>query len=124
MDTLQGTYEAQGSYHEAEKKEKADAPQVGAYHVFRGQDDVPPFSFTIWQAGVDALLPRAEQVLFAVHDEAKGEPVVRAQVSWGKALELVGDLMEEQEDLYPGRWRVRSFPDTVRLAALRAASRE
>ena len=48
--------------------------------------------------------------------------MVRAEVRWDKALELVGDLMERQQELIPERWRVRAFPDTTRLAALRSAS--
>ena len=57
-----------------------------------------------------------------VADEQGGEPIVRAEVRWEKALELVGDLMEQQQDLFPERWRVRAFPDATRLAALRSAS--
>jgi hypothetical protein len=97
-------------------------PDAAEYHIFPGQDDVPPFSFCIWQPGADTLLPQTERVLFALADEQGGEPIVRAEVRWEKALELAGDLMERQSELFPERWRVRTFPDAARLAALRSAS--
>jgi hypothetical protein len=37
-------------------------------------------------------------------------------------MELTGDLMERQQELFPERWRVLAFPDATRLAALRSAS--
>jgi hypothetical protein len=118
MGSQQSSYQEQAGYLAAAGK----GPRAADYHIFEGRDDVPLFSFCIWEQGKDVLLPRAEQVLFAVPDKKRGEPVVRAQVSWQKALELAGDLMERQEDLFPERWRVRAFPDAKRLAALRSAS--
>jgi hypothetical protein len=99
-----------------------EGPSSAEYHIFPGRDDIPPFSFSIWQQGADTLLPRTERVLFAVADQKGGEPTVRAEVRWEKALELAGDLMERQQELFPERWRVRTFPDATRLAALRSAS--
>ncbi len=118
MRSQQSSYQEQAGYLAA----LPEATRAAEYHVFEGRDDVPPFSFCIWQQGADVLLPRTQQVLFAVADQKGGEPVVRAQVSWAKALELTGDLMERQPELFPERWRVRAFPDAGRLAALRSAS--
>jgi hypothetical protein len=118
MKSLQGSYQEQAGYLAA----LGEGPKAADYHVFGGRDDVPPFSFCIWQQGADVLLPRTEVVLFAVADKPGGEPTVRAEVRWEKTLELAGDLMERQQELIPERWRVRTFPDATRLAALRSAS--
>ncbi len=118
MRSQQSSYQEQAGYLAA----LGEGPRTADYRIHEGRDDVPPFSFCIWEQGADTLLPRTEQVLFAVADEKGGEPVVRAEVRWEKALELVGDLMERQQELFPERWRVRAFPDATRLAALRSAS--
>jgi hypothetical protein len=118
MKSQQGDYQQQAEYLAA----IGEGPSAADYHIFQGREDVPPFSFCIWQQGADTLLPRTELVLFAVADEQGGEPMVRAEVRWEKVLELAGDLMDRQQDLFPERWRVRSFPDAIRLAALRGAS--
>jgi len=118
MKSQQGDYQEQASCLAA----LGEGPRSADYHVFGGRDDVPPFSFCIWQQGADVLLPRTERILLALLDEKGGEPMVRAEVRWEKALEIVGDLMERQEELFPERWRVRAFPDATRLAALRNVS--
>jgi hypothetical protein len=118
LKSQQGSYEDQAGHLAA----LGDGPGAADYHVFQGREDIPPFSFCIWQQGEDELLPRTDRVLFALPDEEGGEPMVRAEVRWAKVLELVGDLMERQEELFPERWRVRTFPDASRLVALRSAS--
>jgi hypothetical protein len=118
LKSLQGTYQEQAGYLAA----LGEGPKAADYHVFGGRDDVPPFSFCIWQQGADVLLPRTEVVLFAVADQKGGEPVVRAEVRWEKVQGLACDLMERQPELFPERWRVRAFPEAARLAALRSAS--
>jgi hypothetical protein len=118
MRSQQSSYQDQAGYLAA----RGEGPSAAAYHVFEGREDVPPFSFCIWEQGADVLLPRTEKVLFAVADEKGGEPIVRAEVHWSQALELAGDLIERQPELFPERWRVRAFPDASRLAALRSAS--
>jgi hypothetical protein len=123
MGSRQEAYQEQAGYLQAlHQKAGGSGPGVEAYHVFQGRDGIPPFSFCIWLAGADCLLPRTEQILFGLSDEPGGEPKVRAQVSWETAQGIVGELMEAQEELIPERWRVRSFPDKVRLGSLQAAS--
>jgi hypothetical protein len=118
LRSQQSSYQEQAGYLAA----LGEGPGTADYHIYEGRDDVPPFSFCIWQQGADVLLPQTELVLFAVADEEGGEPIVRAEVRWAKVLELVGDLMERQPDLFPERWRVRAFPEATRLAALRRVS--
>ena len=62
--------------------------------------------------GVDMLLPKAETVAFMQDGQ---DPVI---AHWDDVLDVAGDLME-QLDMYPLRFRVRSFPSEEQLAALR-----
>jgi hypothetical protein len=73
-------------------------------------------SYCVWSAGVDTLLPRADEVLFHKRD-ATGEGKIAARGAWDKVMEVAGSLCEPCK-LYPERWRVRSFPTTEQLAAI------
>lgn len=70
------------------------------------------FSYCLWSAGVDTLLPRAQQVLFhgpGVEGVCGGP--------WDQVTEIVGDLLE-LVDMYPPRYRVRGFPTAEQLAQI------
>ncbi len=71
-------------------------------------------SFGTWSKGVDTMLPRSDVVALNSADEQT--PLVL--VPWDDLIELAGGLMEET-DLRPPRWRVRSFPRSEIVEALR-----
>lgn len=72
-------------------------------------------SFCLWSEGVDALLPKTEKVVFGrqLNDQHK----IVACAEWSKVQAVVGHLMEDA-DMYPPRFRVRSFPTEEQLATL------
>lgn len=103
----------------AEQKELLDT-----LHLRRGVDQfVAAFSaverpsgaltsYCLWSQGVDALLPRTQQVLFfgeGVQGVCGGE--------WDRVAEIVGELLEPLP-LYPLRFRVRGFPTPQQLAEI------
>ena len=70
------------------------------------------FSYCLWSEGVDALLPKAQNVLFHGQgaDGVCGGP-------WERVIPIVGDLLEPVE-IYPPRYRVRGFPTADQLAKI------
>ncbi len=87
---------------------------VAGYHLFDGKAG-PDYSLCVWSNGVDSLLPQTERIAFAVNPEGKSHLVV----SWASALPIIGDLLEEEPEFAPVRYRARKFPDEVRIAKLR-----
>lgn len=68
-----------------------------------------------WAEGVDALLPRTDQVGLT----RKGTAGDLLFVPWSVAEEIVGARMEPVT-FVPARVRARSFPNGAELARLRA----
>lgn len=70
-------------------------------------------SYCVWGEGVDALLPVTDKVAFMKVDHES--PI--ALGTWGRVVEVAGDLMEPT-DHYPPRFRVRQLPDAAVLEAI------
>lgn len=75
-----------------------------------------PRSFTVWPAGLEILLPEADEVVFFQPDATGGGEVV-ARGPWDSVRRNMGELMQEL-DLYPPRFLVREFPNTEQLCDL------
>jgi hypothetical protein len=71
------------------------------------------WTYCVWANGVEALLPRTDKIAFLEKDQ---QPLL---VDWERAMEEVGDLMEEV-DMYPPRFRVREFPAAEQIEAMRS----
>ncbi len=61
----------------------------------------------VWPEGVEALLPRTDEVLLSTGDSDEADIIGSAP--WQRVMEVAGELME-RTDHYPERWRVRRFP--------------
>lgn len=66
-------------------------------------------SATCWAADIDIMLPKADVIMFF------GEGSDCELVKWQGAASMVGNLMEPL-DMYPPRYRVRTFPSVEQLA--------
>ncbi len=108
-----------GLYHE--QKELLDrlfewdvdnAAFVASFSGLRKEGSEKVSSYCVWGAGVDALLPKTQLVMFAGGDGlvASGE--------WDHVRSVVGDLMVPDERYYPMRYRVREFPSDQQLAEI------
>jgi hypothetical protein len=82
------------------------------------KDKEKSLNLCIWADGVDSLLPKAEIVAVAINKDAKSHILV----PWDTLVSVVGTLMEEQPELMPVRYRVRSFPNPSQLEELRRRS--
>jgi hypothetical protein len=87
---------------------------VASYQMM-ARDDLGTLSFSVWAEQVDTLLPRTEFIIFNARGHDAARPLL---VSWDKAVDVVGDLMEAT-DLAPERFRVRRFPDEAQFARLK-----
>jgi hypothetical protein len=73
-------------------------------------------SYCVWGEGVDSLLPETDLVFLM----KRGVDGPAASGTWGRVVEVAGDLMEPTEH-YPARYRVRAFPDESQLARIGVA---
>ena len=87
---------------------------VASYMIFERKDGLTR-SACVWTKGVDSSLPRAENISFVV-DPDGGDHFV---VSWEAAAPIVGNLLEEEAEFVPVRYRVREFPNAAQIAELR-----
>ncbi len=90
---------------------------VASYRVFEENDGSGrQFSLATWTRDVDTSLPKTDRIAFVVpKDEGDADVVV---VEWDKAVAVVADLMQQQPDFYPPRFRVRDFPSEAQLRQL------
>ncbi|EKU23896.1 DUF1444 domain-containing protein [Xanthomonas graminis] len=90
---------------------------VASYRVFEENDGSGrQFSLATWTRDVDTSLPKADRIAFVVpKDEGDADVVV---ADWDKAVAVVADLMEQEPDFYPPRFRVRAFPSEAQLRQL------
>lgn len=86
-----------------------------ASHKILERKDGFAYSVCVWTKGVDSSLPRAENIAFMVDPEG-GDHFV---VSWEAAASIVGNLLEEETEFVPVRYRVREFPNAAQIAELR-----
>jgi len=103
------------------KRENVDL-FVGKYSLFERKDGTQ-FSICVWSNGIDSLLPKADTIAFVVDPTNEQNPD-RVMVPWQNAFPVIRELMEEQPDLAPVRYRARKFPDSAQLAELRKLARD
>jgi hypothetical protein len=72
-------------------------------------------SYCVWGKGADSLLPVTQKVAFM-----KGENIPPVFADWSRVIENFGEMMEQIDD-YPGRYRVRAFPDEKRIDEIGSA---
>lgn len=87
---------------------------VASYKIYKG-DNGRVYSACVWSSDVDTSLPRAEKIAFVVSVENKD----MFAVQWDAAVSVVGDLLEEEAELVPPRYRARQFPNNDQIARLR-----
>lgn len=111
---LQGEYAEQKSLIEKlQERELSQAPFVATYSVLQKKDSAEILSYAVWGDGVDTLLPEADRVvLIKTPDRTEGF------VPWSRVREVMGESMVEVPDLYPKRFRVRTFPTDEQIAEM------
>jgi hypothetical protein len=109
-------------YHEQtdllnQLNERKKIDQFVASYSIVDKEDQDFFTYAVWPDGVDdALLPRAEWVIFS-----QGEGPSVAMATWDRVEQVVGHLLRPTEH-YPSRVRVTEFPTTKELEQLGTAN--
>ncbi len=86
---------------------------VATYSVLQKKDNEELLSYAVWGDGVDTLLPEVDRVaLIQTPDQPLGF------VPWARIVDVMGTEMTEVPDLYPKRFRARSFPTESQLEDL------
>jgi hypothetical protein len=81
------------------------------------------FTHSVWSNGANSDLPKTDVVALFVNPGQKEDvPKDVLIVPWETLKEAVGALLEPVGDLLPPRYRVREFPDSVAIEALRPIS--
>jgi hypothetical protein len=112
--------------HYAEQKELLDEHYrrtgqevfVATFSGARNTETGAINSYCVWSDGVESLLPKTDLVYFFSPGEAEGESGLVATCTWDSLERELGQLIEAT-DLYPPRFRVRSFPSTAQLKRLK-----
>jgi hypothetical protein len=116
--SLGGDYSDQKELLEQQHHHEGEDIFVASFSGMRDKQSGEVFSYCVWSEGVDTLLPRTDSIVFFSGDEDTGE--VLGSVAWERAVEVVGELMTDQ-DVYPERYRVQSFPTPEQLDELLGA---
>lgn len=82
---------------------------VATCSAVRNEDTEEIFTYCVWPEGVKALLPVCDKVILG----AEGQPGQMAE--WSKVQAIAGELLAEEEQLYPPRFRVSGFPTPAQL---------
>ncbi len=111
------TYSVQKEFLEKIHAANQDDIFVASYHVFEENDGSGrQFSVVTWTRGMDTSLPRVERIAFVTPKQDGDADVVFVQ--WDTAVAVVADLMEQEPDFYPPRFRARDFPSEAQLRQL------
>jgi hypothetical protein len=92
---------------------------VAPFRVAEDKESGMTFSYTVWQTGVPALLPKCD--LIALYGEAAEVDTVVLMAKWEPIAELAGHLMQPTE-LSPPRFRVDEFPNLGIMEQIKAHS--
>lgn len=76
-----------------------------------------PMTYCVWIKGVEALLPRADYVVFVDPALADAEQLLAA-ATWEKAQQVLGRALVPEPRVSPARFRVKTFPSARALKAL------
>ncbi len=75
-------------------------------------------SYCVWSEGVDTLLPKTDQIyFFRPANRQNNDEQTLAHCRWDEVQRIAGAMLE-LDDIYPERYRVRTFPSEQQLQIL------
>ena len=110
LGTLGQDYATQKDLLDKLNEKNGDDVFVATFSALKAPDG-RLLSYATWTTTTNTLLPKTDTVVLG---RLGGKP---RMVEWQEVMDLVGDLMEAV-DIYPPRYRVRSFPSDEQLAAM------
>ncbi|MGC8639691.1 MAG: hypothetical protein ACP5XB_07400 [Isosphaeraceae bacterium] len=118
LETLGQDYVEQKNLLETLHARTGEDLFVASYSSIQNKESGRLASFCMWARGVDSLLPRTDLVHLFDPERPEGQRLA-AFATWEHLSEVVGELLEPV-DLYPERYRVRSFPSEEQIEAIKA----
>lgn len=83
---------------------------VASFSALQREDTDDVITYSVWGKGVAFLLPQTEKLVLSSNP---GESGVLAD--WDRVMEIAGDLLREDEELYPRRFLTIGFPSDEQL---------
>jgi hypothetical protein len=118
MQSLGQQYAEQKELLDEHFRQKAGEVYVATFSAARNTLTGAFNSYCVWSDGVPSLLPKTEIVhFFRPGDDAERAGIV-ATCDWDVMERELGTLLEPM-DIYPPRFRVRSFPSAAQLQRLK-----
>jgi hypothetical protein len=117
LQSLGQQYAEQKELLEAPNRDSPDDLFVASFAGVKDNTSGEVSSYCVWSDGVDALLPKTDLVYFYRPGERDEDGQIVGTSPWDAVESLLGPLVEPQ-DMYPPRYRVRSFPSAAQLRLL------
>ena len=109
---LAGLYHQQAEMLAEIHRRRGEDRFVAAY-MGREDQDRAATSFCVWHRDIPSLLPETDELVLV-----EGEGEVLAEVPFERFRQVAGELLRQDEDLYPPRYAVDEFPTPGQLAAM------
>jgi hypothetical protein len=119
LQSLAQQYAEQKELLEAHHQSNNEDLYVATFSGIHNSQTGEVKSYCVWSEGVESLLPKTDLVYFFRAGHAKDDGSILATCKWESVEHLLEPLLESQ-DMYPPRYRVRSFPSAGQLRALKA----
>lgn len=117
LQSLGQQYAEQKELLAAHQHDVGDDIFVASFAGLKNNQSGEVSSYCVWSDGVDSLLPKTDLVYFFHPGEREEDGQIVATSQWDAVESLLGPLVERQ-DMYPPRFRVRSFPTAAQLQLL------
>ena len=107
-----GLYAQQKELLDAIHEKEGGGPFVASYSAIHKKPTDPLLTYCVWGKDMDSLLPKTQMIFFV------GPAGAAAVGLWDRVAEVVDDLLELDENLYPVRYRVKHSPTQEQLDAI------
>lgn len=106
---LAGLYNQQKPLLDEHLEEMDDYVFVASFSAIQLNESGAIKSYCVWGENQECLLPRTQIIVFM------GEEGTLASGEWSHVQSVIGEMMFEEEDYYPPRYRVLEFPSAEQL---------
>ncbi|MGO8670590.1 MAG: DUF1444 family protein [Capsulimonadaceae bacterium] len=96
---------------------------VAGYHAHELADG-QIVTTSVWSEGIDSLLPETDRIAFMRPGPRDAPGRVVGYGNWEAVLDVMGNTVEPVAELYPSRFRVRTFPTEAQLRAIGVSGTE
>ena len=85
---------------------------VASFNAVQSEEESDLASYCVWSRDVRSALPRTEWIILM------DENGMQASGTWNDVADIVGDMLRQNDDVYPTRFHVEDFPTAEQLAQI------